>query len=183
MKRLLAALLVVLLLGATALAETSDDFDFFFDDNGYTGEWTGVDALNMEFCLPDGWVTITPDDGAVFSAVSANGGAALDIRVEAEGVENLSAWAAAHLSDYVTDEAGVYDAVVLEPDEGRISVAFLFSDGKLVHFRFTRATEEDLPREYALQIAGSTSENWLGDIFGESGEIDDEAFFAELEGM
>lgn len=178
MKRWLAALLIALLLGTAALAEAADDFDFFFDDEGYTGEWVGVDALNMEFCLPDGWTEIAPDGGAAYSAISGDAAATLDIRLEAEGIDDLSDWAAANVTDYVEDEAGLYDALVLEPDANRIGVAILFGDGQLVTFRFTRATEEDMPREYALQIAGSASENWLEATFE---DLDDDAFRAELD--
>ena len=190
MKKLLAVLIIALLLATVSYAESNDGYNFFFDDEGYTGEWVSVDMLDFDFCLPDGWAQIETEAGAVYSAVSGDAAATLDIRVEAENVEDIADWASKHLRDYVLDEAGMYDAIVLEPDENHIGVGILLGSGQLVHYRFARANEEDVPREYALQIAGSTSEKWLAEAYGnmddsqnsEIGDVSgDEDFFADLE--
>lgn len=169
MQKTLAALLALLLMGAFALAEPAeDDFNVFFSDGGYTGQWVTIDALHMEFCLPDDWVEMPADDGSVYTAISPDGTVTMDIRVEATGVDSIADWAEDHLTEYALDDAGLYEAVVVEPDANRIGVAIRLYDGALVHFRFARADEEDMPREYALEIAGSTSENWL-----DGGDMDD----------
>ena len=179
MKKMLVMLVVALLLGTVALADPADDFGFFFAGEGYTGQWAEVDALGLEFCLPDGWVALEPSDGAYFTAVSGDGTVTLDIRVEADGIDDLESWATEHLSNFAMDAAGLYEALVVEPNENGIGVAIKLSDGRLAHFRFARAGEEDMPREYALEIVGTTSENAFS---GDAEDADaDELIFGDLD--
>ena len=142
-------------------------------------ETADVDVENLAATDSEGGVAYA--DGAI--KVTGDGSVTLDIRVEADGIESIADWAEDHLSAFTLDAAGLYEAIVVEPDANRIGVAIRLYDGKLVHFRFNRADEEDLPREYALQIAGSTSEDWLDDEDDDGDEdvdVDDD-FFPEID--
>ena len=107
MKRLLALMLMVLLLatGIAAQAEFNEDdfgelfgdfdasdaeafpdeeeptdgFDLTFDYGGYSGEWTSVEALNVEFFLPEGWVSGEAAEDEYFFAENGDGTADLGI--------------------------------------------------------------------------------------------------------
>ncbi len=161
MKKIAAVCFAVLMLSAcAALAETIDEeFGYAFDDEGYTGEWTPLEGIGLQFCLPDGWVLLETGLGAACSAVSSDGTVNLDVRVEAENVNQLDAWADANLSGHEEADAGLYDAAVVETEE-QLSVYFKDDSMRVIVFCFNRADPSALSRALALQIAGSTSEDW-----------------------
>ncbi len=161
MKKTIALCLAALMLFACAgLAETTDEeFGYAFDDEGYTGEWTSLEGLGLQFCLPDGWAQLENELGAACSAVSSDGTVNLDVRLEAENVDQLDAWADANLPGWERADAGLYDAAVLETGE-QLSVYFTDGSMRVICFCFNRVDPSALSRAFALQIAGSTSEDW-----------------------
>lgn len=165
MKRwLILALVALIALCPPAVAEqgpedVETEFGFEFMDDGYTGEWTKINALGFEFCLPEGWGEIEAPAEAVFAAVQEGGAAALSIRAVAEDVEDLSAWSAENLPLSQGAEAGFYDVRVFEEGQA-LAVYLLVADGRLIAFDFTRGDEQALPRDFALQIVGSVCEIW-----------------------
>ena len=104
MKRILAAVMAVLVLccpmayawegpfdGVDEIPAEDAELKFDFEDDGYDGEWVQIDALNIEFCLPQGWSEAQPSAGDVYAAASPDGRAALAIRMEGEHVSDLQA--------------------------------------------------------------------------------------------
>ena len=164
MKKWLSAVLAALLLAC--FAASAEGFDFAFDDEGYTGEWVSLEGLDLQFCLPDGWAALEPELGAAFSAVSGDAAARLDVSLELEDVFSLKLWADENVPGWEAGEAGLYEAAV-EETEDRLTIR-LVDAGRLIAFRFDRASEEAMPRLFALQIAGSLSEDWGDDAdYGE----------------
>lgn len=157
-RRVLAALLALLLLAATA-ATAEEGLDFDFDEDGYTGTWVSVEALNLEFCLPDGWSQADAGEDT-FAAQKDDGTASLQIYVAAEEVDDLVEWGDEVLEDYQIDTSGFVDTLYIEVDE-TVAVYRLNDDGKLVAFVFDRQTVDDLPTAFALQIVTSASEAWM----------------------
>ena len=185
-KKCLALLLALLLMSVPTLAEgdpfldllgDGDDFDedlsFMFDDSGYTGTWTDIEALNMEFCLPDGWHTEPAEEGEAYCAESEFGDVRMTLSVEQDLVEDLVAYAEANLPGYHAADAGLYDAVVTE-DDASLTVRFLDEAGELLAFRFERTTPEAIDETFALQIAGTCYEIWDGEDFDFGDEWDDQ---------
>jgi len=195
-KRLLAALIATMLLCCSAtctMAEDTEDDGFFsdygdfgfgFDDDAYEGEWVEVQALMIEFCLPDGWTPGQAAQGAVYSAEKDDGSASLSIRLAAQDVDDLSAWGKANLKGYQMDEANFYDVLVVE-GENALSIYADVSEEGLLAFDFTRTGADALTREFALQIVGSVCAIWGdGDILVD-GDFEDfdfgEAFGEDLD--
>ena len=176
LKRIIALLLAALLAGGIAVCEEAD-FGFDFADEGYTGEWTPIEALGMEFCLPDGWTPVTPGEGAAFAAAKDDGTAGLSVRLEEEGVEDVLAWAERRLDSYRVDESSFYEVLVVE-DAGAVTLRFICNEGQLVAFDFTRESEAALTTDFALEIAGSTYESWIDEGFPMDDEDADFDFFA-----
>ena len=175
MRRTIAVIMTLLLLCGACIGETTDEeFDFAFDDDGYTGVWTPVDELGLVFCLPDGWVEQVPELGAAFSAVSADGTVRMDIGLEADSVDSLWYWADNNLSEYDRETAGLYQAVVVETED-QMQIRLLDDDRRMIVFRIERDSQDALPRYAALQIAGTLSGGW-GDegAFFESEEDNNE---------
>ena len=168
MKRWMAAVLAAfMLIGLIGLAEPEEDFDFDFDDGGYTGEWVALKGLDLQFCLPDGWTALESDLSLAFQGISDDSRVTLEVGEIARDVDDLPTWADANLSGHETDEAGLYFAVTQESDE-QVTVYILDAD-RVIAFRFDRAAVDAISRDFALQIAGSTSEDW-----GDEGESIDE---------
>lgn len=175
----------MLLLVASASAEPEWDFDEGFGafDDGYEGRWVQVEALDFEFCLPDGWETVEPTDTAVFAAVKDGGDARLSIRSTGESTEGLATWGAANLQNGQPDTANFYD-VLLTGDDNTLNVYLIISGNSIVAFDFNRIDSDALSREFALQIVGSACELWGDDVvplLEGDGDFDfSEAFEAEL---
>lgn len=186
MKQWISAFLAaLLLLGVLASAETDwgDDAGFGEFSDGYDGSWVQVGALDFEFCLPEGWRETTAADGAAFAATTADGDAALGIRLAAEGVDDLAAWGAANLKSFRSDTANFYP-VLLSGDRDALSVYLIISGSQVVAFDFNRTNADALSAEFALQIVGSACELWDDDdvplLEGDGGFDFGEAFEAEL---
>ena len=72
MKKLMVLLLAVFVLALGAMAETAEtpapsptpepDFGEKFGSDGYDGEWVTLPALDIEFCLPEGWHGVAFDE-------------------------------------------------------------------------------------------------------------------------
>ena len=163
---LLTAALLLLCFAAAAEPE-EDDFGFDFGEGGYTGEWVALKGLDLQFCLPDGWTALETDLGPAFQGISDDSRVALEVAEEAADVDDLQTWAKGSLSEFDMEEAGLYGAAVEETD-ARVCV-YILDAGRVIAFRFDRAEPDALSRAAALQIAGSTSEDW-----GDSGEAFDE---------
>lgn len=177
-KRIVALLMAALLACGIALGEEAD-FGFDFSDEGYTGEWMPIEALGLEFCLPDGWTPVTPGEGAAFAAASDDGAAALTVRLEAEDVTDVLAWAESRLDGYRVDDSGFNPVLVSENADG-VTLRFVCDDDRLIAFDFTRRGEAALTTEFALEIAGSTYESWIDEGFPMDGDDGDFDFFAEF---
>lgn len=184
-KRLSAILAALLLVFALASAETAWDDAFGLDqfDDGYDGNWIQIDALSMEFCLPDGWGESSPSSDAAFTAVNAAGDAALRIRSVAENVSDLAKWGAANLKSSQKDEANFYDVLVTEGEDA-LSVYLIIQDEDVIAFDFKRKSPSALPRQFALQIVGSACALWDDDdvpvLEGDEDFDFGEAFEADL---
>lgn len=185
MKRCFSAVLAALmLLCAFALAETEwneNDVGFGEFDDGYDGKWVQVDALGIEFCLPDGWSEASAPEGAAFAAAKSTGDATLSLRLAAQNVDDLNAWGAQNLGKTQPDTANFY-SVLLTGDKSTLNVYLIVSDGNVLAFDFTRGSEEALTRQFALQIVGSACELWRDEDVPLDAENDDfgEAFEADL---
>lgn len=176
--RILAALLALtLLLSLAATAE--EDFSFDFDDEGYTGEWLDVPDLNIELCLPDGWTQVEAGEGLAFAAIKDDGAATLAIRVEAEDISDIIAWADEHLPGYQVDVAGFYDTVLTEAADA-VTVYRLNDDDQLMAFEFRRASLDAITAAFALEIVDSVNESWIDE--GE-GFDDGTDLLAEIEAL
>ncbi len=193
MKRLLALMLMVLLLatGIAAQAEFNEDdfgelfgdfdasdaeafpdeedptdgFDLTFDDGGYSGEWTSVEALNVEFFLPEGWVSGEAAEDEYFFAENGDGTADLGIGIYDDAYDGgeLSDWAAANLDadEYIIGTANTQDVVVLKDDEiGRILVLVPNANGYIIGFNFHRDSQSVLSDSFAVEIAGTCTDLW-----------------------
>ena len=162
--RLVAALIAAaLLVGGMAVAEATDDaggLGFEFGDDGYTGEWVEIAPLKLELCLPEGWAQNVPAEGIAFSAALDDGAVTLNVYAVADKIDDLQEWMEQSPEAWTMDEAGLYDAAVIEEPE-RVSIRVRIEGGRLIAFDFTRVSEEVLPRAYALQIAGTASELWM----------------------
>ena len=169
-RRILCALLAALMLMLPALAEQDDEFAFEFDDEGYTGEWVELPVLGIEFCQPDGWAFVDGLEGEGYAAATEDGSAALIIRVEANEVDDIVAWGDANLSGYEVDASGFFDTLVVE--NGQALDIYRLNDGDVIHFAFTRASEDVLSRAFALEIVDSVNEAWIedGEFFDDESE-------------
>jgi hypothetical protein len=185
MKICLSAMLaLMLLLCASASAEEDwEDYAAFeaFDD-GYDGNWVQVNALDIEFCLPEGWHETTSPEGAAYAAASDPGDATLAIRLSAENVDDLAAWGAANLKNSQPGNAGFYD-VLLCGDGNAMSAYLIITQSNVLAFDFTRTSEAALSPEFALQIVGSACALWDDDVPLMDGDEDfdfGEAFEADM---
>ena len=169
-RNVLCALLAALLMMIPALAEEESDFSFDFDDGGYTGEWVDLPVLGIEFCQPDGWAHVEGLDGEGYAAATQDGSASLVIRVEANEVEDIVAWGDANLSGYDVDATGFFDTLVVE-DQLALDIYRLIN-GDVIHFAFTRASDEALTRAFALEIVDSVNEAWMDEGTFDEGEDD-----------
>lgn len=169
-RRLICALLALLMMALPALAEDEEEFGFeFADDEGYTGDWLELDALGIELCLPDGWAITEPGEGEAFAAAREDGAAAMAIRVEAEGVADIGSWAEENLAGYEMDDEDIFDTIYAEQGDG-ITAYRLYGD-QLLAFDFIRDGEDGLSLDFALQIVGSANELWTDDFgFYEEGD-------------
>ncbi len=169
-RRMLCALLAALLLILPALAEQDDDFSFDFDDEGYTGEWVELPVLGIEFCQPDGWAFVDGLEGEGYAAAKEDGSASLIIRVEANEVDDIVAWGDANLSGYEVDASGFFDTLVVEGTDA-LDI-YRLNDADVIHFAFTRASEDALSRAFALEIVDSVNEAWIeeGEFYDEEAE-------------
>ena len=170
MKRFLITLLIALLaLGVAATAE-EEGFGFDFAEEGYEGEWILIDDLDIEFCLPEGWTPLEVDEDEAFTAMSEDGRASLRVRLEQEGVEDLTIWGESRLDSYRTGEANLHDVLIVETEESLI-VRFIADEDRLIAFEFAREAPEALELDFALQIVGSAYEGWADEGF-DFGDID-----------
>ncbi len=170
-RRLICALLALLLPTLPVLAE-SESFDYDFSaEGGYTGEWLEIEALGVELCLPDGWTVAEPGEGEAFAAASEDGSAAMAIRVVAEDVEDFADWAGENLTDV---QAVSEDESVLYAQAGDDIAVYRFYDGLVAAFEFHRAGEDSLPMAFALEIAQSANAVWADEfgLYGESESAD-----------
>ena len=125
--------------------EASEDVDenaaadeFGFVEEGYTGEWTAVDELNLEFCLPDGWTADQTQADVVYYAINAD-----------------------NLENFETGEASLHDVVIREDAEAKtLYIQFLNSENQVITFQFGYTSEDAISREFALEIAGSAYDTW-----------------------
>lgn len=171
-RRLLCALLAALMLTLPALAEQDSDFSFDFDDEGYTGEWVELPVLGIEFCQPDGWAFVEGLEGEGYAAATEDGSASLIIRVEANEVDDIVAWGDANLSGYEVDASGFFDTLVVE--EKQALDIYRLNNEDVIHFAFTRASEDALSRAFALEIVDSMNEAWIEEgEFLDDGEEED----------
>lgn len=162
MKKLAIWAIIALLL-FPACAETGfdpGDFTFDFDDEGYDGAWVTVEALGLEFCLPDGWAQAEAGEGVAWAAVNGDGTARLEIRLEDEGVTTLTAWAKANLDTWELVEDDYFDAL-LTADDATLTARILLNGGRLVALAFTRESEAALPWQMALQIVDTAYAEWM----------------------
>ena len=184
-KKIVAIIAALALLLGCATAETAWEGEFNsgqFDD-GYDGSWIQVDALGIEFCLPEGWSETGAPSDAAFAAKRDAGGASVCIRPVAQNVDSLSTWGKDNLKDAQPDEANFYDVLVSER-ETAVSVYLNLSNGGVLSFDFSRDGHSDLPRSFALQIVGSVCELWNDEdipmLEGDDGFDFGEAFEADL---
>ena len=155
-----AMLALMLLLCASASSEENwEDYAFEAFDDGYDGSWVQVDALGIEFCLPDGRHETASPKGAVYAAASDRGDATLAIRLVAESVDDLAAWGAANLQNSQPGTAGFYD-VLLNGDGNAMSAYLIITEDNVLAFDFTRTSEDAFSAEFALQIVGSACALW-----------------------
>jgi hypothetical protein len=178
-----AMLALMLLLCASASAEEDwEDYAFEAFDDGYDGSWVQVDALGIEFCLPDGWHETASPEGAAYAAASDRGDATLAIRLIAESVDDLAAWGAANLKNSQPGTAGFYD-VLLNGDGNAMSAYLIITEDNVLAFDFTRTSEDAFSAEFALQIVGSACALWDDNVplmEGDEGFEFGEAFEADL---
>jgi hypothetical protein len=178
-----AMLALMLLLCASASAEEDwEDYAFEAFDDGYDGSWVQVDALGIEFCLPDGWHETASPEGAAYAAASDQGNATLAIRLAAESVDDLAAWGAANLRNSQPGTAGFYD-LLLSGDGNAMSAYLIITEDNVLAFDFTRTSEDAFSAEFALQIVGSACALWDDDVplmEGDEGFEFGEAFEADL---
>ena len=187
LKRFVAvALTAMLLLCGAGWAWAEDgDFGFDFTGDGYDGEWVSVEALNIEFCLPDGWQPSQADNGTAYAAAKRDGSATLAIRAEAHDVADLAEWGRANLKDYTVDETNFYQVLVSETEQSLV-VRLLTSENVLLAFEFARADAAALSEDFALEIVGTVCELWDEDEVpfidgGDDGDFNfDEDFGAAL---
>jgi len=180
MKRWLPVILALMLLCGSVFAEEDWDFEAF--DDGYDGRWVQVSALDIEFCLPEGWHETAATDGCAYAAASDRGDATLAIRLAAENVDDLAAWGATNLKNSRPVTAGFYD-VLLSGGGNGMSAYLIVTEDNLLAFDFTRTGEEALSPEFALQIVGSACALWDDDVplmDGDEGFDFGEAFEADL---
>lgn len=139
-------------------------FSVDFDDGGYTGEWTSVDALNIEFFLPDGWVVGEGAEDEAFFAENEDGSVQLGIgQVEADyDGTDLAGWAQENVSgDFSIGLANHQEAVLCIDNEiGRVLVIVPTSDGSMIAFSFFRTSPDALSDARALEIAGTCTDLW-----------------------
>lgn len=162
MKKLAIWITIIMLL-FSACAETGAspaDFSFDFDDEGYDGAWVSVEALGIEFCLPDGWTEVEAGEGVAYAAAREDGLARLEIRPEAEDVASPTAWAKDNLEAWELVEDDYFD-VLLTADDATLTARILLKGGKLVALAFTRETEEALPWQRALRIVDTVYAEWM----------------------
>ncbi len=184
MKTWLSAILaLMLLLSASAFTEEGwEDYAFEPFDDGYEGSWVQVDALDIEFCLPEGWHETGSPESAAYAAASEQGDATLAIRPAAQGVDDLAAWGAANLKNSRPGTAGFYD-VLLCGNGNAVSAYLIVTEDRVLAFDFTRTSEDALSAEFALQIVGSACALWDDDfpmMDGDEGFDFGEAFEADL---
>ena len=176
MKRIAAMLIMAVLMAAIAgLAEPSEtetegapagavdetDAGFAPESEGYTGEWVSVDALNIEFCLPDGWQVADTQEDVVLYAANGDASAQLYIYLEAQDVEDLTAWAEENLNEYETGTANQHEVLIEQDAEaGQIFIQFINAENQLITFQFDYDAESGLTREFALEIVGSAHDIW-----------------------
>lgn len=178
-----ATLAIMLLFCASASAEKDwEDYTFEAFDDGYDGSWVQVDALGIEFCLPDSWHETASPEGAAYAAASEQGDATLAIRLAAGSVDDLAAWGAANVKNSQPGTAGFYD-VLLSGDGDAMSAFLIITADNVLDFDFTRTSEDALSPEFALQIVGSACALWDDDVplmEGDEGFEFGEAFEADL---
>jgi len=186
MKRWLSAILVLMLLCASASVSAEEDWadDYAFEafDDGYDGAWVQVSALDIEFCLPEGWQETAATDGVAYAAANGQGSATLAIRLAAQNVDDLAAWGAANLKDFQLGNAGFYD-VLLCGGGNEMSAYLIVAEDDVLAFDFTRTGEAALSPDFALQIVGSACALWDDDVplmDGDEGFDFGEAFEADL---
>ena len=185
MKKWLSAILALMLL-LCASASAEEDWEDYaaleaFDD-GYDGSWVQVSALNIEFCLPEGWHETNPPESAAYAAASDRDDATLAIRLAAENVDDLAAWGATNLKNSQPATAGFYD-VLLSGDGNAMSAYLIVTEDSVLAFDFTRTGEDAFSAEFALQIVGSACALWDDDVplmDGDEGFDYGEAFEADL---
>ena len=186
MKRWLSAILVLMLLFASAFVSAEEDWadDYAFEafDDGYDGAWVQVSALDIEFCLPEGWQEMAAPDGAAYAAANDRSSATLAIRLAARNVDDLAAWGAANLTSTQPGTAGFYD-VLLSGGGNGLSVYLIVTEDDVLAFDFTRTDEAALSPDFALQIVGSACALWDDGVHlmdGDEGFDFGEAFEADL---
>ena len=186
MKKLMILLLAVALLAMGAMAETTEipaptptptpkpDFGEMFGADGYDGEWVTLPALDIEFCLPEGW------HGAAFDEldeVRAFTGSNADETVKL----NITLWDASDDGDYTgqTGEAflkylaeslwedktrltkanGMEVALYRGEEEDRTDVLVLVPQPeRVICFGFQCETPDAIEDDFALAIAGTMTE-------------------------
>ena len=139
-------------------------FSVTFDDGGYTGEWTSVEDLNIEFFLPDGWVQGDPAEDEYFFAENADGTAQMGIgllEARYDGTD-LAGWAQDNVSGDFSIGLANHQEVVLSIDNeiGRVLVLVPVADGRVIGFNFFRTSVEALSESFALEIAGTCTDLW-----------------------
>lgn len=168
LRRFLAIALAALLMAVPALSEDGlidglREYDGFAEVEGYSGEWTAVEALNFEFCLPDGWSVVEPAEDEDFAAERADGAVKLHITAIGAAVEDIVGWGEANLGTYESDTVNFYDVLIEEGNALTIYVNYL--EDNLVAFRFEREGVDCLGRGHALEIVASAYPLWEGEDF------------------
>jgi len=175
-RRLICAVAALLLVAVPALAEQDEEYEFdFLEEEGYTGEWLELEALGIDFCLPEGWTQTEPQEGAAFAAAAGDGSASVSIRVAAEEVDDIEEWADQNMDSYEAVPGDYVDTIYVETDE--VVTAWRIYGNKLLCFEFHRAGREALPLNFVLQVVSSANEIWTDD-FGVYERADDADPFA-----
>lgn len=147
-----------------AAALEAGTFSINFDDGGYVGAWTSVDALNIEFFLPEGWTVGEAAEDEYFFAENADESVQLGIELYGASYdgEDLAGWAQENVfSDYSIGLANHQEVVlVIDNEIGQVLVLVPASEERVIAFSFFRTSVDAISDAMALEIAGTCTDLW-----------------------